>query len=86
MIEELKNSSLVDIFYGIDRNVNVINSSIEILTGKDELPAVDIVVVTLVLEFDTIKAELCSKVKALSVSLEEIITEIARMNIKHKNE
>ena len=57
--------------------MSVINNSIEVLMDKDELPEVDVVVVMPVLEFDTIKTELCSKVKSPFVSLEEIINEIA---------
>ena len=76
LIEELKNSSFVEISYGIDRNANISNNLINILTSDDKLPPVDVVVVTPVLEFDMVKEELCNKVKASFISLEEILNEM----------
>lgn len=77
LIEELKNSSLVKIVYGIDRSKEVVNNSIEVLSSEDNLSKVDAVIITPVLEFDEIKAGLCNKVKASFISLEEILNEIA---------
>lgn len=77
LVEELKNSSLVEISYGIDRCVDTDKNPIKVLTSEDELPLVDAVVVTPVLEFDMIKEKLCGRLKAPFVSLEEILNEMA---------
>ena len=77
LVEELKNSSLVEISYGIDRCVDTDKNSIKVLTSEDELPLVDVVVVTPVLEFDMIKEKLCGRLKVPFVSLEEILNEMA---------
>lgn len=74
LVKELENSGL-EIAYGIDKNVNV-SSKITILSLDDDLPIVDVIVVTAVAYFDEIEGELSKKTNAKVISLEDIIYEV----------
>ena len=65
--------------YGIDRNAKDLFSNIKILTLDDNLPKVDIVVVTIVNEYDKIKKELVKKGQKSVVSLEDLLFDVINM-------
>lgn len=72
LAEELKNSDVVKVLYGIDKAADESESSFHILKGEENLPDVDAVIVTVVLEFDDIREKLSTKMNCPIISLEEI--------------
>lgn len=73
LVNELKKSK-IDIRYGIDQNAEIYNSeTFLVLKPDDELPIVDVVIVTSVFYFEEIEYELRNKVKCPIVSLEEVL-------------
>ncbi|MCI8376708.1 MAG: hypothetical protein HFI29_14950 [Lachnospiraceae bacterium] len=65
-----------DVLYGIDRNADrLFNAQIPIYTINDELPDVDVMIVTTLLYYEQIKSEIERKMsgKPCIVSLEEIL-------------
>lgn len=66
----------IKIDYIIDQNANNLVSSIEIYSMQDELPEVDLVIVTSIMEFSEIKKMLGCKIDSEVVSLEEILFEL----------
>ena len=70
LYEELKETEII-IKYGIDKNGGF--GEIEILDIDDELPEVDVVVVTAVFDFDKIEGNLRDKVNCPVISLEDIV-------------
>ena len=71
--EELKKTD-VDVKYFIDKSV--INSRLKVFDINDELPYVDVIIVTPIFAFDDIERELSQKVNYPIVSIEDIIYEI----------
>lgn len=72
LLEELKGSG-IDVKYGIDRNSDIMNSDIDIVTPDDELEPVDAIVVTPVFSYDEIERKLTKKVSCPVISLEDIL-------------
>ena len=72
LIDELKNTD-INVVYGIDRNINFISSSIDLVSINDNLKAVDAIVVTAVTFFDEIYEELSKKIDCPIISLEDIL-------------
>ena len=70
LYEELKETEII-MKYGIDKNSGF--GEIEILDIDDELPEVDVVVVTAVFDFDKIESNLKDKVNCPVISLEDIV-------------
>lgn len=66
----------IKIDYIIDQNANNLVSSVEIYSMQDELPEVDLVIVTSIMEFSEIKKMLGCKIDSEVVSLEEILFEL----------
>ena len=66
----------IKIDYIIDQNANNLASSIEIYSMQDELPEVDLVIVTSIMEFGKIQRMLGCKIDSEVVSLEEILFEL----------
>ena len=66
----------VKVLYGIDRNAETIYADIELLTIEDDLPNVDVIVVTAITYYEEIKKELHKKKDCEIVSLEDILFEI----------
>lgn len=75
LIDELMGSD-IKIKYGIDRNKDNIDVSINVVFPEDELENVDAIVVTAIKFFDEIEEELSKKVNCPILSLEDILYEI----------
>lgn len=72
LLEELVESK-VTVAYAIDKNREMSNYDIDIYKPTDELPPVDLLVVTTALYFYDIKRELQEKVKCPIISIEELV-------------
>ena len=66
----------MDIKYAVDRNAESIYSDVEVITVEDELPDVDVMIVTAVYFFDEIYATIANKVRWPVVSLEDVLHEL----------
>lgn len=66
----------VTVKYAIDRNAMCIRTEIDVLLPEDELPDVDMIIVTAIAFFDEIEEKLSKKVKCPVVSLREIVKEL----------
>lgn len=75
VLDELKECN-VDIKYAVDRNAASIYSDVEVITVEDELPDVDVMIVTAVYFFDEIYATIANKVRCPVVSLEDVLHEL----------
>lgn len=75
VLDELKDSG-IEIKYAIDRNADSIYADIDLYSIEDELPDVDVVVVTAVYFYDEIYNNLVDKVSCPIVSLEDVLYEI----------
>jgi hypothetical protein len=75
IVRELKDSD-VNVLYGIDKNAENIYSTVEVMNLSDNLPKVDVVVVTAVFFFDEIAEELKNMMNCPIISLEAIIYEV----------
>ncbi len=75
LLAELNNSD-IKVAYGIDKNANGIYTDIEMYTLEDELPKVDMIVVTSIFFFDEIEEKLSLKVNCPIISLEDIVYQI----------
>ncbi len=71
LYNRLKNTS-VQVDYYIDQNTVSESEGIKIIKASDDLPAVDGIIVTPVMEFETIKTELEQKQRAVILSIEDI--------------
>lgn len=73
LMEDLKGSS-IEVVYGIDRDVSCAISRIgEMYNITDDLPDVDVIVVTPFYAYESIKSNLKKKVDCAIVSLEEVV-------------
>ena len=75
LIKELRNTKL-NIIYGIDQNAANISSDLKLLTLEDELPEVDVIIVTVLGSFQEIYDKLSTKIKCDIVAIEDIINEV----------
>lgn len=75
LYDELKDSN-IKVAYAIDKSPVSIYTEIDIYTPDDELPPVDVIVVTAIHYFDEIRENLATKVCCPIVSLEDVIYEI----------
>lgn len=75
LVRELRDSD-IKVQCGIDKNAENIYSSMEVLTLSDDLPKVDVIVVTAVFFFDEVAEELESLVDCPVISLEDIVYEV----------
>lgn len=75
LIKELRNTNL-NIIYGIDQNATNISSDLKLLTLEDELPEVDVIIVTVLGSFQEIYDKLSTKIKCDIVAIEDIINEV----------
>ncbi len=73
LFEQLKASGRVE--YIIDKKVDIVNFAIPFYSPKDHLPQVDVIVVTVIDEFDKIYELLRGQVGSDIISLNEIIKE-----------
>lgn len=72
LFEELSASKLT-VVYAIDKNREVSNFNIKIFKPTDELPPVDLVVVTTALYFYDIKRQIKEKLECPIISIEELV-------------
>lgn len=75
LYEELKKSG-VKVAYAIDKNADVIYTDLDVITPDENLPEVDVIVVTAVHYFDEIERMLAGKVNYPIISLEDLIYEV----------
>lgn len=72
LYRELENTQ-VKVLYGIDQNRNVNNCELEIYRPDDELPAVDVVIVTAPLYFYSVRKLLNKKLNIPIISIAEVV-------------
>jgi len=77
VIAELQGSD-IEIKYGIDRAAKVINREFPVYTLEDELPEIDVIVVTITDEFLNIKKNLSRKIACPIISLREVVFSVGR--------
>lgn len=75
LYEELKDTS-VNVSYAIDKNSINTYSEIDVFELEDNLPIVDVIIVTAVFDFNEIQKQLINFVDFPIISLDEIIYEI----------
>lgn len=75
LCDELKDSDIT-VSYAIDKNADSIYSELNVVTPKEELVPVDVIVVTAITFFDEIEAELSGKVDCPVVSLIDVMYEV----------
>lgn len=76
LLDELKDCG-VEVKYAVDKNADSIYADLDVHLPDEELPKVDVVVVTAVYFFDEIYNNLMDKVSCPIVSLEDVIYEIS---------
>ncbi len=76
MLAELKNSKFVTVEYGIDRGAEL--EEFKVYNPQAELPKTQMVVVTAIFDFESIKNSLRARVDAPIISLEEIVDQLVR--------
>ena len=62
--------------YAIDRQAKLLFADFDLYTLEENLPDVDVVVVTAVADFEEIKQELSTRVEGTIISLEKIINHL----------
>lgn len=72
-LRELKESDAVKIIYGIDRNAEAIGSSVSVIRPEDVKNEADVIVVTVLDAFESIKSELTKYTDAEIISIEDIV-------------
>lgn len=75
LLNELKETE-VQVVYGIDQKADEIYSEVKIFTVNDELPSVDVIVVTAITFFDEIEEQLHEKMECPIISLEDIVYDL----------
>lgn len=75
LYEELRLSQ-IEVKYAIDRNADNIHAELEVIHPDEELPDVDVIVVTASFYYDDIEDALQKKTNCKIVSLEDIVYEI----------
>lgn len=75
LVQELKSSG-IEVKYAIDKNKNEIYSEVKLYGMEEEWEPVDVVVVTAVFFFRSIKAELEKRIEVPIISLEDILYEM----------
>lgn len=76
LVDELDGSE-VKIKYAVDKNANSIYAPFDVLEPEDDLPAVDVIVVTAFFFLDEIKEVLAGKVDCPIVSIEDVVYEVS---------
>ena len=75
LLDELQNCG-IEVKYAIDQNADTIYTGIDVYSPEDDLPEVDVIIVTAVYFFDEIYDKLSDKVQCAIVSLEDVLYEI----------
>lgn len=79
LLKELKNSS-VEVRYAIDRNASNLYADVDILTLDDNIPEVDVVIVTAIGSFNEIEKSIAEIADYPVVSLEDIVYDMEHEN------
>lgn len=72
LCHDLEDSNIT-IAYGLDKRSESMSSNIKLLSMSDELPSVDVIIVTATFDFATIKEQLQKKVECPIISLSDVI-------------
>lgn len=75
LYEELRGTS-VDVKYAIDKDAMGIYADVDVLDLEDDLPSVDVIVVTAIFAYDSISENLADKISCPIVSLGDIVCSI----------
>lgn len=75
LYDELRNSG-IEVKYAIDRNAEGICTELDVYTPEDDLPEVDLIIVTAVYYYDEIEEMLGDMVDCVISSLEDIVYEM----------
>lgn len=75
LYDELKESD-IEVKYAIDRNAESICTDLDVYTLEDDLPEVDVIIVTAVYFYDEIEEMLEDRVDCVIFSLEDIVYEM----------
>lgn len=75
LYDELKNSDKIKVKYAVDKNAGSTYSELEVLESADDLPEVDVLVITATFAFDEIEEELSGKIDYPIVSLDDVVYE-----------
>lgn len=76
LVEELRCSG-IRVVYGIDRKAGLQTASLPVRCIDDELPTVDVIVVTAVFAYEEIEEKLMDKINCPIISLEEVVYDCA---------
>ena len=74
LIEELKDTE-IEVKYGIDRNVDKMDTQTDVFKPDEDLPEVDVIVVTSVHYYADIEMGLRDKLKYPIVALNDVVYE-----------
>lgn len=72
LCEEIENNNNI-IFFGIDKNANDFEQKIKIYRIEEELPDVDLVIITIACEKESIKRNICKKVNCDVCTMNELL-------------
>lgn len=75
LYEELKNTE-VEVKYAIDKNAESTYSELDVMDIDDEMPQVDVVIITAVFAFDEIMENIEDKFDCPIISLEDVVYEV----------
>lgn len=72
LIEELQNDNFV-VEYAVDAKADMLFADFPLYLAKDELPDIDVMIVTVLYEFEEIKMQMPDRLKEKCISLETIV-------------
>ena len=76
LYDELKNSQEIEMSFAIDKNAASAYSELEVLELEDDLPQVDVIVVTATFAYEEIEKKLNERIDYPIVSLEDVVYEL----------
>lgn len=76
LYDELKNSTVVEIKYAIDKNAAGTYSELDVIDVDDEMNEVDAIIVSAIFAFDEIEEELREKINCPIISLEDVVYDV----------
>lgn len=76
LLDDLRDAG-IDVLYGIDRKNGSMKENLQVYKPSENLPAVDVVIVTAVNDFEVIKQELEKKVACPIVALDDLLCELS---------
>lgn len=73
LYDELSKSQSVSVEYIIDSNTDIVYRGKRAISPEDELPNVDVIVVTAMHYYDSIKEKLANKTDCMIISIEDVL-------------